>query len=132
MNAIVNPSNDRAAAPSSLLSYALECKYEFLRVLRTPAFAVPTLLSLLLIRSQEIDYELARGGEKGSERGKPAGFSILLKDKALVIFLGCGYFFILPMPQSCRCLARCWPRARGAVRCCSWPPASSPPSWWLH
>ncbi|HZX92565.1 MAG TPA: ABC transporter permease, partial [Rudaea sp.] len=27
-----------------MLAYALESKYEFLRVLRTPAFAFPTLL----------------------------------------------------------------------------------------
>jgi ABC-2 type transport system permease protein len=35
-----------AAYPTrnSVLAYALEAKYEFLRVLRTPAFAVPTLL----------------------------------------------------------------------------------------
>lgn len=30
--------------PNAALAYALEAKYEFLRVLRTPAFAVPTLL----------------------------------------------------------------------------------------
>ncbi|HSE13802.1 MAG TPA: ABC transporter permease, partial [Rudaea sp.] len=34
----------RRSAPNALLAYALEAKYEFLRVLRTPAFAVPTLL----------------------------------------------------------------------------------------
>ena len=41
----VNPAT-LPAAPSRnpLASYLLEAKYEFLRVLRTPAFAVPTLL----------------------------------------------------------------------------------------
>lgn len=42
MNAIV--STPSVAPYSSLTSYLLEAKYEFLRVLRTPAFAVPTLL----------------------------------------------------------------------------------------
>src|SRR5580765_3920929 len=36
--------NDGRFAPSPMLAYALEAKYEFLRVLRTPAFAFPTLL----------------------------------------------------------------------------------------
>ena len=35
---------ERSPARSSVLAYALEAKYEFLRVLRTPAFAAPTLL----------------------------------------------------------------------------------------
>ena len=44
MNALVSRQPSRISAQSILLSYALEAKYEFLRVLRTPAFAVPTLL----------------------------------------------------------------------------------------
>jgi ABC-2 type transport system permease protein len=43
MNAIVHKSPGMPAR-SFIFSYALEAKYEFLRVLRTPAFAVPTLL----------------------------------------------------------------------------------------
>ena len=35
---------ERSPARSSVFAYALESKYEFLRVLRTPAFAAPTLL----------------------------------------------------------------------------------------
>ncbi len=35
---------DNRPAPRPMLAYALEAKYEFLRVLRTPAFAFPTLL----------------------------------------------------------------------------------------
>jgi ABC-2 type transport system permease protein len=42
MNAIAHPQS--AVAHRSLPAYVLEAKYEFLRVLRTPAFAVPTLL----------------------------------------------------------------------------------------
>jgi ABC-2 type transport system permease protein len=43
---LVATNGPRAAGSAStpLLAYALEAKYEFLRVLRTPAFAFPTLL----------------------------------------------------------------------------------------
>jgi len=37
-------TNDRRSAQNHMLAYALEAKFEFLRVLRTPAFAFPTLL----------------------------------------------------------------------------------------
>ena len=43
MNASI-ATNDIGSAPNAMLAYALEAKYEFLRVLRTPAFAFPTLL----------------------------------------------------------------------------------------
>jgi ABC-2 type transport system permease protein len=44
MNAIANNAVPRAASNNPIRSYLLEAKYEFLRVLRTPAFAAPTLL----------------------------------------------------------------------------------------
>jgi ABC-2 type transport system permease protein len=46
MNTLIAPSDPNAGgmASNALLAYALEAKYEFLRVLRTPAFAFPTLL----------------------------------------------------------------------------------------
>jgi ABC-2 type transport system permease protein len=47
MNAIIAESNLHAAhypARLALTAYALEAKYEFLRVLRTPAFAIPSLM----------------------------------------------------------------------------------------
>ena len=44
MNAIAENAAPRAAVHNPLATYALEAKYEFLRVLRTPAFAAPTLL----------------------------------------------------------------------------------------
>jgi len=43
MNASI-ATNDGRSAPNHMLAYALEAKFEFLRVLRTPAFAFPTLL----------------------------------------------------------------------------------------
>lgn len=44
MNAIASPIPPAVPMRSIIFTYALEAKYEFLRVLRTPAFAVPTLL----------------------------------------------------------------------------------------
>ena len=44
MNAIAQNVSSHTRSHSSLRVYLLEAKYEFLRVLRTPAFAAPTLL----------------------------------------------------------------------------------------
>jgi len=44
MNAITSTMPATISTRSALLAYVLEAKYEFLRVLRTPSFAVPTLL----------------------------------------------------------------------------------------
>ena len=44
MNAIAETSAIPCVAYSPLPAYVMEARYEFLRVLRTPAFAVPTLL----------------------------------------------------------------------------------------
>jgi ABC-2 type transport system permease protein len=47
MNAVFAESNRRAAdypVRLAVIAYALEAKYEFLRVLRTPAFAIPSLM----------------------------------------------------------------------------------------
>jgi ABC-2 type transport system permease protein len=38
------PISSANQAPNTLLAYALEAKYEFLRVLRTPSFAIPSLM----------------------------------------------------------------------------------------
>jgi MFS family permease len=55
--------------------------------------SVPTILVLLLIRPDEIDYELARGAKDGNEVGKPVKASALLKDRPLVVFLICAVMF---------------------------------------
>lgn len=46
MNTLATAANVTTAqpAPNMLAAYALEAKYEFLRVLRTPAFAIPSLM----------------------------------------------------------------------------------------
>jgi len=56
--------------------------------------AIPTILTLLLIRPGEIDYERARGGAKsGSNEGPPSKVWSLFKDRPLVIFLICAVMF---------------------------------------
>jgi MFS family permease len=55
--------------------------------------AAPTILSLLLIRPTEIDYELARGATEGGIDEKPSSVWSLLKDHLLVIFLCCAVLF---------------------------------------
>ncbi len=57
------------------------------------ALAVPTILSLLLIRPDEIDHELARGAKVGADDEKPASVWSLTKDRPLVIFLCCSVLF---------------------------------------
>lgn len=57
------------------------------------AFAVPTILVLLLIRPGEIDYELARGANDGEKGGKAESVRLLFKDHPLAIFLGCAVMF---------------------------------------
>ena len=44
MNTVLHPALADLGRPSSLRVHALEAGYEFLRTLRTPAFALPTLL----------------------------------------------------------------------------------------
>jgi predicted MFS family arabinose efflux permease len=57
------------------------------------ACTLPTVLALLVIRPDEIDYERARGAKKGDQDAKPAGARELLKDRPLVIFLVCAVMF---------------------------------------
>jgi len=55
--------------------------------------ALPTILTLLIIRPDEIDYGRARGAKEGDEDGKPAEPRALLKDRPLLIFLACAVMF---------------------------------------
>ena len=55
--------------------------------------ALPTLLTLLIIRPDEIDYGRARGAKGGEEDGKPVEAHTLLKDRPLMIFLVCAVMF---------------------------------------
>jgi hypothetical protein len=55
-------------------------------------FAVPAILSLFLIRPNEIDYEVARGAREGAV-GARAGPREMLKDRVLLMFLACVVLF---------------------------------------
>jgi MFS family permease len=55
--------------------------------------ALPAILSLLLIRPEEIDYETARGGSKDGGKKKVSGVRVLLQERPLIIFLLCAVLF---------------------------------------
>ena len=55
--------------------------------------ALPTILTLLIIRPDEIDYGRARGAKEGGEGAKPAEARELLKDRPLIVFLACAVMF---------------------------------------
>lgn len=57
------------------------------------ACAIPTIVSLRIIRPDEIDYERARGGKGGTKEAKPVAEGALLKEHRLVIFLVCAVMF---------------------------------------
>ncbi len=79
-----------AAVSMGLLGYFVSNRSIFFFV---AAFAVPTILVLLLIRPSEIDYELARGANDGEKGGKAESVRLLLQDRPLVIFLVCAVMF---------------------------------------
>jgi predicted MFS family arabinose efflux permease len=57
------------------------------------ALSIPTILVLLLIKPSEIDYEIARGANKGEKGGKAESVLVLFKDRPLVLFLICAVMF---------------------------------------
>ncbi len=79
-----------AAVLMGLLGYFVSNRSIFFFV---AAFAVPTILVLVLIRPSEIDYELARGANDGEKGGKAESVRLLLQDRPLVIFLVCAVMF---------------------------------------
>lgn len=81
--------NVAAAVSMGLLGTLISPRWIFFLVI---VFAFPTLLSLLLIRPQEIDYELARGARDGVDHSR-AGWRELLKNRPLLIFLACSVLF---------------------------------------
>lgn len=56
-------------------------------------FAIPAVLTLLLIDPNEINYEQARGAENNKEEGKSVKLRDLLNDRPLIIFLICAVMF---------------------------------------
>jgi predicted MFS family arabinose efflux permease len=55
--------------------------------------ALPTILTLLLIRPDEIDYERARGGREGGKGSQAEKIRMLFRDRPLVVFLVCAVMF---------------------------------------
>jgi MFS family permease len=90
-NQTFNSAGNVAAAVSmGLLGYFISNRSIFFFV---AICTLPTFLALSNIRPSEIDYELARGGRKGNEDGKPVKARALFKDRPLVIFLVCAVMF---------------------------------------
>jgi MFS family permease len=79
-----------AAVAMGLIGYFISNRGVFLFV---AVLAVPTILSLWLIRPDEIDYELARGAGRDKDEQNPASVRDLLADRPLIIFLGCAVLF---------------------------------------
>jgi predicted MFS family arabinose efflux permease len=79
-----------AALSMGLLGYFISNRSIFFFV---SVCALPTILALLIIRPDEIDYGRARGAKEGDEDGKPADTRALLKDRPLLIFLVCAVMF---------------------------------------
>jgi predicted MFS family arabinose efflux permease len=79
-----------AAVSMGLLGYFVSNRSIFFFV---AVCTLPTLLTLLIIRPEEIDYARARGGKEGDEAGKPVGAGALLRDRLLLIFLVCAVMF---------------------------------------
>jgi predicted MFS family arabinose efflux permease len=82
--------NVTAAVLMGLVGYFIANRGIFFFVV---ALSVPTLLTLRMIRPEEIDYELARGAKDGEAKGKPARVRELLGDRRLVVFLVCAVLF---------------------------------------
>ena len=79
-----------AAVSMGLIGYYISDRAIFFYVC---LLAFPTMLTLLLIRPEEIDYDLARGAKEGEQDNKPSSVWELFKDKPLVIFLVCAVLF---------------------------------------
>jgi MFS family permease len=90
---------------------------------------IPTLLAIRAIKSDDIDYDLARGGTKKVDGKKvPARASViqtLLRDRILLVFLACAFLFHSANAAMLPQLGRCCRAARGPLRLHSCRPASS-------
>jgi predicted MFS family arabinose efflux permease len=90
-NQTFNSAGNVAAAVSmGLLGHFISNRSIFFFVF---VLAFPTILSLLVIRPDEIDYRRARGAKEGDEDGKPVEPHALLKDRPLLVFLACAVMF---------------------------------------
>jgi MFS family permease len=79
-----------AAVSMGLLGYFISNRSIFFFV---TVCTIPTILTLLIIRPDEIDYARARGAKEGGEDGRPVEAHALLKDRPLLVFLVCAVLF---------------------------------------
>src|ERR1700722_19958649 len=79
-----------AALAIGLIGYFISNRGVFFFV---ALLALPTIMALLLVRSNDIDYELARGARDDENGGKPARVPDLIEDRPLMIFLCCAVMF---------------------------------------
>lgn len=79
-----------AAVPMGLLGRFISNRSIFFFV---AVCTVPAILTLLLIRPDEIDYERARGGHEGGNGSQAESVRILFRDRPLVVFLVCAVRF---------------------------------------
>jgi predicted MFS family arabinose efflux permease len=90
-NQTFNSAGNVAAAVSmGLLGYFVSNRSIFFFV---AVCALPAILTLLLIRPDEIDYERARGAKEGEKGGKAESVWVLFQDRPLVLFLVCAVLF---------------------------------------
>jgi MFS family permease len=82
--------NVAAAVSMGLLGHFISNRSIFFFV---AVSALPTILTLLIIRPDEIDYKLARGAREGDEDGKPVAARALLNNRPLLVFLTCAVMF---------------------------------------
>ena len=80
--------NVTAALCMGLLGYFISNRSIFFFVV-----AIPTILVLLMIRPEEIDYDLARGSNQEQIVGQVESIRVLSQDRPLVLFLFCAVMF---------------------------------------
>lgn len=82
-----------AAVMMGFIGFYLSTRAIFLTVV---VLSIPTVISLLLIRPDEIDYERARAAQSGAKSGNKkegAPLRSLFTDSRLVVFVTCVFLF---------------------------------------
>ena len=82
--------NVTAAVSMGLIGYFISNRGIFFFVL---ALTLPTILTLHMIRPDEINHDRARGAKGHEHGGAPASVGRLLRDRPLVVFLVCTVLF---------------------------------------
>jgi len=83
---------------AALLAAAVSYAFGYRAMFAVAALlAVPVMLSLRVIDPGEIDYARARGagGAKDKDHASTEGIGVLLRDRVLLVFLGCAFLFHL-------------------------------------